>query len=166
MKGRNVQIIAPSGVPAPVLWGDETVVRERFGHGISDLKMTRRHYDVTYPFPPAEVVEFFRQYYGPTNRAFASLDDTAARKLREELEALWSAHNRAKAEVIMELVWSNSNPNRTIYPPAVWEVILQESDQQGILAHQIQAIADRKLDYTVNEVLNNSQSLLVPCICF
>jgi hypothetical protein len=43
---------------------------------------------------PAEVVEFFRQYYGPTNRAFMSLNETDARQLRKELEALWSAHNR------------------------------------------------------------------------
>jgi hypothetical protein len=56
--------------------------------------MTRRQYSFTYPFPPGEVVEFFRQYYGPTNRAFASLDETDARKLREDLEALWSSHNR------------------------------------------------------------------------
>jgi hypothetical protein len=89
------KFIAPSGMPAPVLWGDESVVRERLGHGTSDLQMTRRNYDFTYPFPPAEVVELFRQYYGPTNRAFASLDESAARKLREELEALWSAHNLA-----------------------------------------------------------------------
>jgi ubiquinone/menaquinone biosynthesis C-methylase UbiE len=93
------KFIAPSGMPAPVLWGDETVVRKRLGHGVSDLKMTRRQYDFTYPFPPAEVVEFFRQYYGPTNRAFASLDETAARKLREELEALWSSHNRGGSEL-------------------------------------------------------------------
>jgi hypothetical protein len=86
-------------MPAPVLWGDETVVRERLGHGVSDLKMTRRQYSFTYPFPPAEVVEFFRQYYGPTNRAFASLDESAARTLREELEALWSAHNRGGDEL-------------------------------------------------------------------
>jgi hypothetical protein len=92
------KFIAPSGMPAPVLWGDEAVVRERLGHGVLDLKMARRHYDFTYPFPTAEVVEFFRQYYGPTNRAFASLDETAARKLREELEALWSAHNRGGNE--------------------------------------------------------------------
>jgi len=78
------KFITPSGMPAPVLWGDETVVRERLGHGVSDLKMTRRRYDFTYPFPPAEVVEFFRQYYGPTNWAFASLDETDARQLREE----------------------------------------------------------------------------------
>jgi predicted Zn-dependent peptidase len=69
------------------------------GHGVSDLKMTRHHYNFTYPFPPAEVVEFFRQYYGPTHCAFASLNDAAARQLREELEALWSAHNRGGPEL-------------------------------------------------------------------
>jgi len=45
-------------------------------------------------FPPAEVVEFFRQYYGPTHCAFASLNEVDASKLRDELEALWSTHNR------------------------------------------------------------------------
>ena len=93
------RFIAPSGMPSPVLWGDEAVVRERLGHGISNLKMTRRQYSFTYPFPPAEVVEFFRQFYGPTNLAFASLDGSSARKLREELEALWSAHNRGGDEL-------------------------------------------------------------------
>lgn len=93
------RFIAPSGMPAPVLWGDENVVRERLGRGVSDLKMTRRQYDFMYPFPSAEVVEFFRQYYGPTNRAFASLGETESRQLREELEALWSAHNQAGDEL-------------------------------------------------------------------
>jgi SAM-dependent methyltransferase len=93
------RFISPSGMPAPVLWGDETVVRERLGSGVSDLTMTRRPYNFTYPFPPAEVVEFFRQYYGPTNRAFASLDENASRNLRDELEALWSTHNRGGDEL-------------------------------------------------------------------
>ena len=88
------RFIAPAGMPAPVLWGDETVVRQRLGHGVSDLTMTRRQYSFTYPFPPAEVVEFFRQYYGPTHCAFASLNEADGSKLREELEALWTAHNR------------------------------------------------------------------------
>ena len=86
-------------MPAPVLWGDESVVRERLGPGVSDLKMTRRHYSFTYPFPAAEVVEFFRQYYGPTNRAFASLDEASGKRLRDELEALWSEHNRGGDEL-------------------------------------------------------------------
>src|SRR6185312_6227489 len=93
------KFIAPSGMPAPVLWGVENVVRERLGHGVSDLRMTRRNYSLNYPFPPADAVEFFRLYYGPTNRAFASLDETAAKNLREELEALWSANNQGGDEL-------------------------------------------------------------------
>jgi SAM-dependent methyltransferase len=87
--------IAPSGAPSPVLWGDETTVRERLGKGLSELHLVRRHYTFSYPFPPSDVVEFFRLYYGPTNQAFASLDVGAGERLRQELDALWSAHNRA-----------------------------------------------------------------------
>ena len=93
------KFIAPSGMPAPVLWGDEAVVRDRLGHGVCDLTMTRRQYSFNYPFPPADVVEFFRQYYGPTNRAFASLSEPDAKKLRTDLEELWSAHNRGGDEL-------------------------------------------------------------------
>ena len=92
------KFIAPSGMPSPVLWGDEPTVRERLGHGISQLSLTRRQYLFSYPFPPGEVVEFFRQYYGPTNRAFASLDTEGQTRLRQELEMLWTTHNRAGAD--------------------------------------------------------------------
>jgi 2-polyprenyl-3-methyl-5-hydroxy-6-metoxy-1,4-benzoquinol methylase len=36
--------IAPSGMPAPVLWGDAASVRDRLREGIADLKLTRRLY--------------------------------------------------------------------------------------------------------------------------
>lgn len=72
---KNVaKFIGPSGMPSPVLWGNEATVQERLGHGLSTLSLIRRQYLFSYPFPPSEVVEFFRLYYGPTNRAFASLD--------------------------------------------------------------------------------------------
>ena len=90
--------IAPSGMPSPVLWGDEATVRERLGHGLSELSLTRRQYLFSYPFPPSEVVEFFRLYYGPIHQAFASLDELDRSRLRQELEALWSAHNQADGE--------------------------------------------------------------------
>lgn len=92
------KFIAPSGMPSPVLWGEEATVRERFGHGLSELSLVRRQYLFTYPFPPSEVVEFFRLYYGPTNRAFASLDADGQAQLRGELESLWTTHNRAGAD--------------------------------------------------------------------
>jgi ubiquinone/menaquinone biosynthesis C-methylase UbiE len=89
------KFIAPSGMPSPVLWGDEPTVRERLGHGLSELYLTRRQYLFSYPFPPSEVVEFFCLYYGPTNRAFVSLDHTGQVQLRKELEDLWTDHNQS-----------------------------------------------------------------------
>lgn len=89
------KFIAPVGMPSPVLWGDDATVRGRFGKGLSELRLVRRQYIFSYPFPPSEVVELFRLYYGPTNQAFASLDVDGQERLRGELEALWSAHNRA-----------------------------------------------------------------------
>ena len=90
------RFIAPPGMPAPVLWGDENVVRERFGDRVADLRLTRVLYRFDYPFPPADVVEFFRQHYGPTARAFAALGDPERASLRTELVEHWSSHNQAK----------------------------------------------------------------------
>ena len=56
--------VAPFGIPAAVLWGDEATVRERFGAGASSLQLTRRDTELSFPFPPSEVVRFFR-YHGP-----------------------------------------------------------------------------------------------------
>ena len=59
------------------------------------LRLTRVLYRFEYPFGPADVVEFFRQYYGPATRAFAALDDAGQAALRGELVQLWSTHNTA-----------------------------------------------------------------------
>jgi SAM-dependent methyltransferase len=91
------KFIAPSGMPSPLLWGDDGVVRERLGSQVSRLTFARRHYIFDYPFPPSDVVNFFRLYYGPVNRAFASLDRTGRKNLHQELEAIWSAHSRGRS---------------------------------------------------------------------
>jgi SAM-dependent methyltransferase len=87
----------PAGVPSPLLWGDEAKVRERLGGGSSELRTTPRLIAFEFPFAPAEVVEFWRVYYGPTNRAFEALAADPARQaaLRAVLEQLWSGHNTA-----------------------------------------------------------------------
>lgn len=91
--GRHVP--PPPNMPSPLRWGDEETVRERMREGVADLRLTRRACPFEYPFPPAEVVESFRQFYGPTQRAFAALDADGQAALREDLERLWSEHNRA-----------------------------------------------------------------------
>ena len=87
--------IAPSGMPSPVLWGDEGTVRDRLDDGISGLRFSYQMYHFNYPFPPDEVVEFFRVNYGPMARAFASLDENGQKQLRGELTSLWSAYNNS-----------------------------------------------------------------------
>jgi len=87
--------IAPSGMPAPALWGDEETVRDRLRAGIAELHCARRYYRFDYPFTPDAVVEFFRLNYGPTARAFASLDAVGQQDLRDELVRLWTEHNYA-----------------------------------------------------------------------
>lgn len=82
-------------VPPPLLWGEEAAVRERLSSGVAGLSLTRRQYPFAYPFAPAEVVEFYRSYYGPTNRAFGALDAVGQAALRRDLEQLWRQHNRA-----------------------------------------------------------------------
>jgi ubiquinone/menaquinone biosynthesis C-methylase UbiE len=86
---------APAIMAPPVKWGDEEIVRERFADGISHLKLSRRVYPFRYPFPPSDVVEFFRTYYGPSFKAFAALDAEKQSALREDLEKLWTEHNTA-----------------------------------------------------------------------
>ncbi|HVM47868.1 MAG TPA: class I SAM-dependent methyltransferase [Candidatus Acidoferrum sp.] len=86
-------VAPPPGLASPMLWGSEQVVRERLAEGTSDLRLTRRIARLRFPFDPAGTVEFFRQYYGPTQRAFASLSAEAQATLRADLEALQSQHN-------------------------------------------------------------------------
>ena len=84
----------PADVPSPLRWGVEEAVSERLGAGVS-LTLTRRQITFEYPFGPAEVVDLFRLWYGPTLRAFAALDEAGREGLRRDLEALWTSHNRA-----------------------------------------------------------------------
>ena len=105
------RFIAPPGMPSPVLWGDETVVRERFGASVSDLRLKRVIYQFDYPFSPADVVEFFRRNYGPTTRAFATLGEAEREALRSDLVALWTSHNTA------------GSPSRTMVDAEYLEVV-------------------------------------------
>ena len=85
----------PAIMTPPVKWGDEDTVRERFKDGISHLRLTRYLYPFNFPFSPADVIEFFRTYYGPTQKAFAALDDEKQSVLRQDLVQLVIEHNTA-----------------------------------------------------------------------
>ena len=98
--GRMFKIVSghvppPPGMPPPVLWGVDATVRERLGEGLSKIETTERAITFKFPFSPAEVVEHFRNYFGPVQKAFGALDESGQAALRRDLEQLWIGNNRA-----------------------------------------------------------------------
>ncbi len=87
--------VPPPNMPSPVLWGDESAVKERLKDGVADLKLTPRKITFKFLFSPIETVEYFRTYYGPTQMAFKALDDNGQAALRRDLEELWTENNQA-----------------------------------------------------------------------
>jgi SAM-dependent methyltransferase len=88
----------PPGLPAPVLWGAEEVVRERFGDAVSRLETTPRMAQFDFPFGPSEVVAFFREYFGPTKMAFSMLGAEEKAAYTADLEKLWRESNEGEEE--------------------------------------------------------------------
>lgn len=89
----TAKLVPPPPVPPPVMWGDESVVRQRLGPGTKQITFTRQNALFAYPYPPKEVVAFFRKYFGPTQMAFSKLDDAGQLALATQLESLWHEHN-------------------------------------------------------------------------
>ena len=85
----------PAGMPPPVLWGDAATVGQRLHDGFSKLETNERLLTFKFPFPPADVVEHFRNYFGPIQKAFGALDESGQAALRRDLEQLWTENNRA-----------------------------------------------------------------------
>jgi ubiquinone/menaquinone biosynthesis C-methylase UbiE len=83
----------PVELPKPVLWGTEAAAKERFAAVGCTVQTFRRSLYFKYPFPPARVVEFFREYFGPTQVAYSRLDDAGKAAMTAEMEKLWTEHN-------------------------------------------------------------------------
>jgi ubiquinone/menaquinone biosynthesis C-methylase UbiE len=87
--------LPPPPMPPPVLWGVPETVAERFGESVTDLKTTPRLADMIFEYGPAEVVEHFRQYFGPTVMAFKAIAPENHEAFRSDTEALWTKNNIA-----------------------------------------------------------------------
>jgi hypothetical protein len=78
-------------------WGVRSNVVERFtaaGADEEDIDCTTDVYTFNFAGTPAEYVDAFRRYYGPTMNAFdAAAQKGAEEQLREELEALFDRCN-------------------------------------------------------------------------
>jgi ubiquinone/menaquinone biosynthesis C-methylase UbiE len=90
----------PAGVPSPALWGTEPYIVQLFGRHAADIKSTRKLFNFRYE-SPAHWVRIFRNYYGPTHKAFAALDARGQRSLETDLVELLEAMNVGGAESLV-----------------------------------------------------------------
>jgi hypothetical protein len=79
-------------------------VRELLGEGVSSLEATRKSYAWRYPSAES-FVEYFREYYGPTLKAFESLGEGGREALARDLKELLEEWNTSGDETLV--VWSD-----------------------------------------------------------
>jgi ubiquinone/menaquinone biosynthesis C-methylase UbiE len=90
----------PEGFVSPMMWGVESNVIDRFTQaGIlkENISFQRDTYTFNASSSPAEFVDLFRNYYGPTMNAFDAAEKNGkAQELRDELVALFTSQNQSE----------------------------------------------------------------------
>jgi hypothetical protein len=84
----------PAGVKPPLRWGTEAGVRELLASGASEISSERRTF-CQYFLSIEHMVESFRNYFGPTQRAFETIDADGQHALHRDLMEVFARYNRA-----------------------------------------------------------------------
>ena len=77
----------PAGLQSPALWGTEAHLKELFGAQASQIRCESRVFNFRYR-SAAHWVQIFRDFYGPTHKAFAALDAKGQEALERDIVAL------------------------------------------------------------------------------
>jgi SAM-dependent methyltransferase len=83
----------PPGASNPFDWGDERIVRERFGDG-AEVTCTRRPFIFDLPLAPEVAEEYFRLHLGPMQVIQSRLDESGRQQFAEALRDLWVRENQ------------------------------------------------------------------------
>jgi SAM-dependent methyltransferase len=82
----------PPGVRSPALWGTEKHLDALFGERASHIRIERK--DFMFRYRSADhFIEVFRDFYGPTHKAFGSLDEAGRASLTQDIKDLLNAHD-------------------------------------------------------------------------
>jgi SAM-dependent methyltransferase len=100
----------PAGLKSPMLWGTEPHLVELFGREAADIRTARRHFMFRYR-SPAHWIQVFRDYYGPTHKAFAALDARRQQALNADLTELLTT-------------WNTGGANSLVVPGEYLEVVI------------------------------------------
>jgi ubiquinone/menaquinone biosynthesis C-methylase UbiE len=87
-------VAPPPGVVSPALWGTRARIEELFGAQSREIRTVSRTYNFRY-CSAEHWIDVFRTYYGPINRAFATLDALKQAEFTHELTLLLDDENRS-----------------------------------------------------------------------
>ena len=87
-------VTPPAGLASPALWGTKARVETLFNGNARKIVATSRDFTFRYR-SPEHFMEVFRTYYGPMNKAFATLDAEPQAALLGDLMALIGSRNRS-----------------------------------------------------------------------
>lgn len=96
----GAHVAPPAGVKSSALWGTEPYIAELFGAQASDIQCKRRIFNFRYK-SAAHWVQIFRDFYGPTHKAFASLQGEAHAALERDIVKLLDGMNTAGAQSLV-----------------------------------------------------------------
>jgi len=83
----GAHVAPPPGVKPPSLWGNEQHLHKLFGAEAAAIRIERRQFNFRY-LSAGHWLQIFRDYYGPTHKAFAALDADGQRSLAAGITAL------------------------------------------------------------------------------
>ena len=84
----------PAGLKSPALWGTEAHISELFGTQATAIRTTRRHFNFRFR-SAAHWIQIFRDFYGPTHKAFAALNPIGQDALTRDITELLNRYNVA-----------------------------------------------------------------------
>jgi ubiquinone/menaquinone biosynthesis C-methylase UbiE len=82
----------PAGLQSPAMWGTETHIVQLFGREADDIRSARKVFNFRYQ-SPSHWLQVFRDYYGPTHKAFAALDAQGQKQLAADITELLERMN-------------------------------------------------------------------------
>ena len=85
----------PTGVQSPARWGTAEWIKSTFGPSAAKVEIEMRNYVFRYP-SPKQFVDFFRTWYGPVHKAFASLDEAGQKALEADILKTIEVYDTAK----------------------------------------------------------------------
>lgn len=90
----------PAGLKSPALWGTEPHIVELFGAHAAQIRCDRRIFNFRYA-SAQHWLQVFRDYYGPTLKAFAALDADGQARLAADITALLERCNLGGADSLV-----------------------------------------------------------------